>query len=374
MPELSANLAELAKVAADPKVKLDEYRKRGKKVVGCFPIYTPEVLVDAAGMVPMGLWGAQTEFAHAKSYLPPFACPIMQANMEMGVTGAYDGVGAVMIPVMCDTLRNVSQDFKKGVPSISCIPFTFPQNRKIPAAMDYLVSEFTYVKEALEKVCGKTIEDTDIARSIDIYNEHNVTMRTFVHLANSHLDIITPVVRHAVMKSALFLPKDEHTNILKEINTQLLTMPAYNYKGKRVVLTGITAEPDQLLEILGENGMAVVGDDLAQEMRQYRTDIPEDGAPLERLARQWMDRSDPMAHDTDIRRGDLLLNLVRENQADGVILCLMKFCDPEEYEYPIFLEILKNANIPVLSIDVDQQPATYDQARIRIQTFRDILQ
>lgn len=373
MADLHENLAALAQAAANPKAKLDEYLKAGKKVVGCFPIYTPEILVDAAGMVPMGLWGAQTEFAHAKSYLPPFACPIMQANMEMGLTGAYDGVSAVMIPSMCDTLRNVSQDFKKGVPSITCIPFTFPQNRKIPAAMDYLVSEFTYVKEALEQVCGQTITDEAINNSITVYNEHNVAVRTFAQLANSHLDVITPVVRHAVMKSALFMPKAEHTEILKEINTQLLERPTYNYTGKRVILTGITAEPNDLLNILSENDMAVVGDDLAQEMRQYRTDVPDEGTPLERLARQWMERQDPMAHDTDIRRGDLLLNLAQENKADGVMLCLMKFCDPEEYEYPVFLDTLKKADIPVLSIDVDQQPTTYDQARTRIQTFRDIL-
>ena len=373
MADLLTNLATLAEVAANPKAKLDEYLKAGKKVVGCFPIYTPEVLVDAAGMVPMGFWGGQTEFVRAKTYLPPFACPIMQANMEMGLSGAYDGVSAVMIPSMCDTLRNVSQDFKKGVPSITCIPFTFPQNRKIPAALEYLVSEFAYVKEVLEQICGRRISEEDIAGSITVYNEHNATVRTFVRLANSHLDIITPVVRHTVMKSALFLPKVEHTELLKEINTQLLERPTYDYTGKRIILTGITAEPDELLNILTENGMAVVGDDLAQEMRQYRTDIPADGTALERLAKQWMERQDPMAHDTDICRGKLLLNLARENGADGVILCLMKFCDPEEYEYPIFLETLKAANIPVLSIDVDQQPAVYDQARTRIQTFADIL-
>lgn len=373
MADLHTNLAELTAVAANPKARLEEYRKAGKTVVGCFPIYTPEVLADAAGMVPMGLWGAQTEFAHAKAYLPPFACPIMQANLEMGLTGVYEGIRAVMIPAMCDTLRNVSQDFKKAMPGITCIPFTFPQNRRLPAAKDYLVAEFTYVKEALEQLCGHTIEDEAIARSIDVYNEHNVAVRTFAKLANSHLDLITPTVRHAVMKSALFMPKKEHTRYLTEINTQLLELPAYTCGDKRVILTGITAEPDELLGILTENGITVVGDDLAQEMRQYRTDIPEEGTPLERLAGQWMDRQDPMAHDTDIRRGELLLNLAQENNADGVILCLMKFCDPEEYEYPIFLETLKAANIPVLSIDVDQQPATYDQARTRIQTFRDIL-
>ena len=61
MASLQENLELLKNIATNPKKQLDHYIAAGKKVVGCFPVYTPEVMVHAAGMIPMGLWGAQTE-------------------------------------------------------------------------------------------------------------------------------------------------------------------------------------------------------------------------------------------------------------------------------------------------------------------------
>lgn len=79
------------------------------------------------------------------------------------------------------------------------------------------------------------------------------------------------------MKSAFFFEKSEHSAIVKDITEGLEQLPSHPFSGKKVVLTGITAEPDDILEILAENKIAVAGDDLAQEMRQYRTDTPSKG-------------------------------------------------------------------------------------------------
>ena len=59
MADLKDLLNELAEVCANPRKQLDKYLAEGKKVVGCFPVYTPEELVHAGGMIPMGLWGGQ---------------------------------------------------------------------------------------------------------------------------------------------------------------------------------------------------------------------------------------------------------------------------------------------------------------------------
>ena len=132
MASLQENLQRLQEVAANPKAQLDRYLEAGRQVVGCFPIYTPEVLADAAGLVPMGMWGALTEFAQAKKYLVPFACPIMQSCMELALNGTYAGVKAVMIPSMCDTLRCITQDFKFGVKDIVSNPFTCRRIAELP--------------------------------------------------------------------------------------------------------------------------------------------------------------------------------------------------------------------------------------------------
>ena len=61
MADLKENLAALKAACDNPKARLDYYLSQGKKVVGCFPPYTPEELVHASGMIPMGLWGGQVE-------------------------------------------------------------------------------------------------------------------------------------------------------------------------------------------------------------------------------------------------------------------------------------------------------------------------
>ena len=52
-------------------------RETGKEAVGCFPIYTPEELVYAAGFLPVGMWGGNTEIKLADRYLQGFCCSIM---------------------------------------------------------------------------------------------------------------------------------------------------------------------------------------------------------------------------------------------------------------------------------------------------------
>lgn len=374
MADLNKNIARLKEACANPRVQLDYYLSQGKKVIGCFPAYTPEELVHASGMVPIGLWGGYTEIKLAKSYLPAFACPIMQSNMEFGLRGTYNGISGVLIPALCDTLRCMTQNWRFGVSSIPMIPLVYPQNRTSPASVEYLISEYETVLTMLATITGQMMSEKALAESIEIYNRHNATMRKFAQVANNHLDIITPSVRHVIMKSAFFYEKSEHTAIVEEITAALERLPVYTFNGKKVVLTGITCAPDALLEILEENKIAVVADDLAQESRQYRTDTPAGGGGLKRLAMQWMNRTGcSLIHEFGKPRGKLLTSLCQQNNADGVLNCLMKFCDPEEYDQPYFVADLKKANLPCLTIEIDTQNTSYEQMRTRIQAFAETL-
>lgn len=48
----------LCRAADHPReTVLRAMEKTGKRAVGCFPLYTPDELVDAAGFLPVGMWG-----------------------------------------------------------------------------------------------------------------------------------------------------------------------------------------------------------------------------------------------------------------------------------------------------------------------------
>ena len=167
MANLEARLKEVKTIAKSPKAQLKKYLAAGKKVMGCFPMYVPEVIAHAAGMVPMGMWGAQTEQKLSKLYLPAFACPLMQSNMELGLRGTYEGVTTAMIPTMCDTFRCVSQNWKSGV-KIPMISFSFPQNRKLQASVEFLETEYEHVKSCIEEILGTKITDEALENSVKI--------------------------------------------------------------------------------------------------------------------------------------------------------------------------------------------------------------
>ncbi len=119
----------------------------------------------------------------------------------------------------------------------------------------------------------------------------------------------------------------------------------------------------------------MVADDLAQESRQFRTDVPDgDEEPLLRLARQWsLIEGCSLAYDPQKKRVEMLIELVKTAGADGLIFCMMKFCDPEEFDYPIIAEQFEAAGIPLLYLEIDQQQQSLERERTRIQSFAEML-
>lgn len=171
------------------------------------------------------------------------------------------------------------------------------------------------------------------------------------------------------------MEKSEHTSLVKELNEELKKLDKKEWKGKKVVLTGITAEPDELLEIFKEYDIAIAADDLAQESKQFRIDVPAGDSPLSRLA-QWWQNFDGCSLATNVKkpRGQMLIDMVKENNADAVIVCMMKFCDPEEFDYPIYYKQLQDASINNILIEIDQETTSFEQIRTRINSFSEMLQ
>lgn len=372
MSDLKQLLQEFRQVAEDPAGAVAEWRgKTGKGAVGVLPVYAPEELVHATGFLPVGIWGGSVEISKARTYLPAFACSIMQSIMELELNGVYDDLAAVLISSPCDTLKCFGQKWKGKCPAIQ---FVQPQNRGLESANAFLVEEYRIARAKLESAAGVVITDRAVKNSIRVYNENRAELRRFTALAGKHPEAVSPLQRHNVIKARYFMEKSEHTAKLRQLNDLLEQMPIVPWAGKRVILTGITAEPGALLELFTETGFAVAGDDLAQESRQFRHDVPEGGDPLYCLAKWWqMLEGCSLATDRAKNRIPMLVDMARGTEADGVVVCMMKFCDPEEFDYPILYKRLKEEKIPLLCIEIDQSSDSFEQIRTRLQSFSEII-
>ena len=370
---VKALLEQFKAIAGDPrKAVADHLAETGKGAIGMMPIYAPEELVHATGFLPVGLWGGSRPVTKARAYLPPFACSVMQQVMELECEGAYDDLAAVVFSVPCDTLKCMSQKWKGTSP---VLVFTHPQNRGLEAANRFLEREYAILKEKLENVTGVKITNAALEHSIQVYNENRAVMREFSVLAAQYPQVISAVDRHAVFKSRLFIEKSRHTALVKQLMEVVRAAEPQPWTGKKVVVTGILLEPNGLLELFDQLGLAIVADDLAQESRQIRVDVPEgDEAPLYRLARVWQKMYGcSVATDIQKQRGPMLLDMVRKTGADAIVVAMMKFCDPEEWDYPIYYKQFEAQGVRNLMIEVDQESTSFEQIHTRLQSLVETL-
>ena len=372
-------LNEFKEVSEHPYRQLCAYKEQGKKVIGVLPYYAPEELVVAAGMIPMTIWGSNKKsISMAKEYCATFYCTIAQLALEMLLDGTLDQLDGIITPTICDTLRPMSQNIRVAMSEkLPCIFLAHPQNRRPTFGMQFTMDQYSHVKRELEKISGSAISDDALRQAIKVCNRNRAARRAFVQLAGEHPDVISAVNRSAVLRAAWFMEKDAYSEKLEQLNSQLSALPACAWKGRKIVTSGIICDNPKLLQIFDDNQIAIAADDVAHESRMIRVDAAETGDPMMALAQQFADQDyDVLLYDElsdQNRRADHVVKLVKNSGAQGLVLFMQQFCDPEEMEYPYLKKALDAAGIPHIKLGVDQQMRDFGQASTAIQAFADVL-
>lgn len=348
-------------------------KSTAKEGFGCFPPYTPQELIHAAGFLPVGMWGGSSDLKLADRYMQSFCCSILRSNLELALQGRYSMLKGVMIPALCDSLKCLCGNWQIAVPSIPAIGVSYPQNRAQASGNEQLLGELERLREELEKLTGKPLTATAIEDSFAVFEEWRAAMRRFDEVASTRANTINAHTRHYIIKAAQFMDKADYTAKITALTGELAAIPEEK-SGGRAIFAGIMAEPGGLLDILVENNLAIVGDDLAQESRQFRTLTRREGSALEKMAGLFLDlKGCSLLFEPGKSRGRMLADLARKRKADVVVICMMKFCDPEEYDYPFLRQDLDEAGVRHLYIEVEQQMESFEQIRTRVQSFMETL-
>ena len=371
--------SEFKEVSQHPYRILSQYKQEGKKVIGVLPYYAPVELVVAAGMVPMGIWGSNSKtISMAKEYCATFYCTIAQLALEMLLDGTLDQLDGVITPTICDTLRPMSQNIRVAMSEkLPCIFLAHPQNRRPSFGLQFTMDQYNHVKAELEKISGAPITDDALRQAIKVMNRSRAARRAFVKLAGEHPEAVSAVSRSHVLRAAWFMEPVAYAEKLEALNAQLSALPASQWKGSKVVTSGIICDNPKLLQIFDDNRIAIAADDVAHESRAIRVDAAETGDPMMALAQQFADQDyDVLLYDEyscQNRRADYVVDLVKKSGAQGLVLFMQQFCDPEEMEYPYLKKALDDAGIPHIKLGIDQQMRDFGQASTAIQAFADVL-
>lgn len=375
MNQAEVKISELTEAALTPgKTVIRSMKETGKKAFGCFPIYTPEEIIYAAGLLPVGMWGGQVQVTKADKFIQSFCCSIMRDNLELGMLGTYDILEGIIIPTFCDTMKAILANWSIAVPNCKAIPFVYPQNRLSTGSKDFLIAQYQRFQADLEILLGCKIEPQNMEKAFAVYEQYRAAMRDFTELVNDYPITLNPKTRHMIIKASYYMDKAVYTEKLTALMKAIKAGPKEKAEGPRVVITGLMTEPELLLDVFTECKYTFVADDLAQESRQFRTLARNDGTVLEKMAGRVLDlRGCTFFYEENKSRGTMLRDMVKRHNADGVVACMFKFCDPEEFDYPVFKQELDAARIPMLTIEIEQKMDSIEQLRTRIQSFAEML-
>jgi len=350
----------------------------GRKVIGYMPVYVPREIIHAAGMLPLGILGGgdQLEVIHGDAYYQSYICRIPRSTIELAITKRLDFVDGMLFPSICDVIRNLSGMWKLMFPHVYARYFDVPQNYKNEIGGNYYAQELRELKEGLEKVGGREISDDDIRRSIAVYNENRkLCDALYDYRAKTPWKAPASDV-YLIMRAGMVLPVEEHSQMIQDYLAAAEAEDRSMKDNCRIIIQGSFCEqpPLNLVKSIELAGCYVVDDDYMLVTRWLKSDVPVDGDPIENLALAFLHESTDTAakYEPDgSRKGQFLVDTVRERGAEGVIFAAPSFCDPALLDRPMLAGALSRANIPHISFKYAENSGQMQPIREQAGTFAD---
>jgi benzoyl-CoA reductase/2-hydroxyglutaryl-CoA dehydratase subunit BcrC/BadD/HgdB len=183
----------------------------------------------------------------------------------------------------------------------------------------------------------------------------------------------------------MWMLKEEHNKLLNELIPKFEAEEAPADGKTRVILAGqpCTIPSESILNLVEELGAVVVDDHLYTGGEYPATDVKVNGDPLEALADHYLYRvpsiikHDP-THYLNIPTvtsdyGDYLVQMVRKNEAKGIIFLRVMYCDPFDFQFVPVNNKLEKESIPSLSIITEHGVGPLEPIRTRIGAFLEMI-
>jgi benzoyl-CoA reductase/2-hydroxyglutaryl-CoA dehydratase subunit BcrC/BadD/HgdB len=148
---------------------------------------------------------------------------------------------------------------------------------------------------------------------------------------------------------------------------------------KRIIISGTPmAIPNwKMHHIIESNGAVVVAEETCTGTRYFDSEFSEiKGDTIDDLLEILADRYlgiNCACFTPNVDRLNDIKRLVKDYNADGVVLYTLSFCQPYDVEAVSFEKILKKEGIPVISITTDYSSEDQSQLTTRIQAFLEML-
>jgi len=242
-------------------------------------------------------------------------------------------------------------------------------------AREYLVDVLRKFRSDLAKAMHIDISDDQLQSSVILMNRIRRLLNELYELKVQYPNLLSGSDLNTVVKASMFMHRQEVDELLESLLVALKEKEvATPSNGKRLLLAGGLCSMPDIFNIIETSGGIVVGDDFCTGARYAAGEIEASGDIMAAIADRYAERIVcPAKHAGLYSRGDHVLHLAKEKQADGVIFMYLKFCDPHAFDYPYMCDMLEEAGIPSMVFEIEDRLPSEGQFKTRCEAFIEML-
>ena len=187
-------------------------------------------------------------------------------------------------------------------------------------------------------------------------------------MENRRLIEVSDRVLFSVLRAREYLPPEDVLSLIE-------CLPRCDVPDERpgIFISGIVPEPMTMFDLLNDNGVLVVGDDLACCSRRIYQPFG-DVDPMRRLANQMLSMApEPTISPAVAERNAHLMGQLKATDARGLLIYDVKFCEPEAFYVPLLEKAVRAAGLPCLHLEVELEEHVPDQIQTRIAAFLEVI-
>ncbi len=363
--------------------ELVKAQQEGRKVFGTFCVYVPDEVIIAANGIVTGLCGgSQFWVPDGEKVLPKSTCPLVKASVgaRLGRTCPFFRIADMYVgETTCDAKKKAYEILGEDVPMYV---MDVPQMKR-PQDIVRWKDEIAAFAKRVEEFTGNTITPQKLAEAIKVINERRKALKRVFDCRKSECLPISGRDALLMMQISFF---DDPVRCAKMCNRLADELEQRIKDGvsvaeagaKRILVTGTPlAVPNwKLHQIIETSGAVVVCEEMCTGNRYFENLVDETQETLEgqfmALAERYM-KTNCACFTPNKGRIDDIMRMVKEYHVDGVIDCNLKFCclyDTEKYQVS---RALKEAGVPVLSLETDYADTDAEQLRTRVGAFVEMI-
>ena len=359
-------------------LKVKQLKESGKKVAGIFCTFTPQEILDAAGFVSVGLCGMSAEtIPDAEVDLPKNLCPLIKSSYGFYVSDKcpYTYFSDLIVgETTCDGKKKMYELMAKGK---KVYILHLPQGAE-EFELESWEKELNRFKQFLETEFGVEITEEKLREAARLRNIERVERRKLLEVQLANPAPATGLDIYKTLDGIGFLfDEQERIDKVKDLREEIekVNNTAQNNGKKRILVTGcpIGGVLDKTVGAIEKSNGNVVCFENCSGIKSCLHLVDENSDNMIRaIAKRYLNIGCAVMTPDTIRL-DNLRELIKEFKVDGVINVTLHACTTYDVESKLVADLMKELNMPYMSVECDYTPGDEGQLLTRIQAFIEML-